>query len=87
MSGATLLHLVHRMQRQPSVGLIQTVPIPVGQRTLFGRFTQLASALYSPMLATGQSFWQGDAANYWGHNAIIRTRAFMAHAGVTYPFR
>lgn len=82
MSGATLLHLVHRMQRQPSVGLIQTVPIPVGQRTLFGRFTQLASALFSPMLAAGQSFWQGDAANYWGHNAIIRTRAFMAHAGL-----
>ncbi|MBR2515749.1 MAG: glucans biosynthesis glucosyltransferase MdoH [Halomonas sp.] len=82
MSGATLLHLIDRMQRQPRVGLIQTVPIPVGQRTLFGRFSQLASALYSPMLAAGQSFWQGDAANYWGHNAIIRTRAFMAHAGL-----
>ncbi len=82
MSGTTLLHLIHRMQRQPSVGLIQTVPIPVGQCTLFGRFTQLASALYSPMLAAGQSFWQGDTANYWGHNAIIRTRAFMANAGL-----
>ncbi|MBP5979110.1 MAG: glucans biosynthesis glucosyltransferase MdoH [Halomonas sp.] len=82
MSGATLLKLVHRMQRQPSVGLIQTVPIPVGQRTLFGLFTQFASALYSPMLAAGQSFWQGDAANYWGHNAIVRTRAFMASAGL-----
>lgn len=82
MSGATLLNLVHRMQQQPDVGLIQTVPIPVGQRTLFGLFTQFASALYSPMLAAGQSFWQGDAANYWGHNAIIRTRAFMASAGL-----
>ncbi|WP_404473623.1 glucans biosynthesis glucosyltransferase MdoH [Vreelandella venusta] len=82
MSGTTLLHLIDRMQRQSNVGLIQTVPIPVGQRTLFGRFSQLASALYSPMLAAGQSFWQGDAANYWGHNAIIRTRAFMAHAGL-----
>lgn len=82
MSGTTLLHLINRMQHQPRVGLIQTVPMPVGQRTLFGRFSQLASALYSPMLAAGQSFWQGDAANYWGHNAIIRTRAFMAHAGL-----
>ncbi len=82
MSGATLLNLVHRMQQQPGVGLIQTVPIPVGQRTLFGLFTQFASALYSPMLAAGQSFWQGDAANYWGHNAIIRTRAFMTSAGL-----
>lgn len=82
MSGATLLGMVQRMQREPSVGLIQTVPIPVGQKTLFGRFIQFASALYSPMLAAGQSFWQGDAANYWGHNAIIRTRAFMDHAGL-----
>ncbi|HAA45134.1 MAG: glucosyltransferase MdoH [Halomonas sp. 54_146] len=82
MSGATLLRMVQRMQRQPTLGLIQTVPIPVGQKTLFGRFTQFASALYSPMLAAGQSFWQGDAANYWGHNAIIRTRAFMDHAGL-----
>ncbi|KHJ52083.1 glucosyl transferase [Vreelandella venusta] len=82
MSGTTLLHLVHQMQRYAGVGLIQTVPLPVGQRTLFGRFIQFASALYSPMLAAGQSFWQGDAANYWGHNAIIRTHAFMAHAGL-----
>jgi len=82
MSGATLLRMVQRMQRQPSIGLLQTVPIPVGQKTLFGRFTQFASALYSPMLAAGQSFWQGDAANYWGHNAIIRTRAFMDYAGL-----
>lgn len=82
MSGATLLRMVQRMQRQPSIGLIQTVPIPVGQKTLFGRFIQFASALYSPMLAAGQSFWQGDAANYWGHNAIIRIRAFMNHAGL-----
>ncbi|TVP49070.1 MAG: glucans biosynthesis glucosyltransferase MdoH [Halomonas sp.] len=82
MSGATLLDMVQRMQRQPTIGLIQTVPIPVGQETLFGRFIQFASALYSPMLAAGQSFWQGDAANYWGHNAIIRTRAFMDHAGL-----
>lgn len=82
MSGATLLRMVQRMQREPSLGLIQTVPIPVGQVTLFGRFIQFASALYSPMLAAGQSFWQGDTANYWGHNAIIRTRAFMDHAGL-----
>ncbi|WP_075878905.1 glucans biosynthesis glucosyltransferase MdoH [Vreelandella massiliensis] len=82
MGGATLLRLVRRMQHQPEVGLIQSVPIPVGQVTLFGRLVQFASALYSPMLAAGQSFWQGDTANYWGHNAIVRTRAFMASSGL-----
>lgn len=82
MSGEVLLRMMRRMQREPDVGLIQTVPMPVGQRTLFGRFQQYASALYSPMLAAGQSFWQGETANYWGHNAIIRVRAFMACAGL-----
>ncbi|NYS59494.1 glucans biosynthesis glucosyltransferase MdoH [Vreelandella salicampi] len=82
MGGATLLRLVRQMQQQPDVGLIQSVPIPVGQVTLFGRLVQFAAALYSPMLATGQSFWQGDTANYWGHNAIVRTRAFMASSGL-----
>ncbi|MDR5897968.1 glucans biosynthesis glucosyltransferase MdoH [Halomonas vilamensis] len=82
MGGATLLHLVRKMQQQPDVGLIQSVPIPVGQVTLFGRLVQFAAALYSPMLAAGQSFWQGDTANYWGHNAIVRTRAFMTSSGL-----
>lgn len=79
MSGNCMLELVRTLQANPRAGLVQTVPIPVRQQTLFGRFLQFASALYSPMLATGMAFWQGDAANYWGHNAIIRIRPFMEH--------
>lgn len=79
MSGETLVALVRRMDANPTAGLLQTVPIPVRQETRFGRFVQFAAALYSPLLATGQSFWQGDAANYWGHNAILRMDAFVRH--------
>ncbi|MBT1064498.1 glucans biosynthesis glucosyltransferase MdoH [Bowmanella sp. Y26] len=82
MSGQAMLQLVHSMEQNPKVGLIQTVPIPVRQTTLFGRFLQFASELYCPMLATGLSFWQTDSANYWGHNAIIRMDAFMQHCGL-----
>jgi membrane glycosyltransferase len=82
MEGETLLAMVRAMQASPKTGLIQTVPIPVRQDTLFGRFVQFASCLYSPMLATGLSFWQMDAANYWGHNAIMRTDAFTATCGL-----
>ncbi|MEC9482313.1 MAG: glucans biosynthesis glucosyltransferase MdoH, partial [Halomonas sp.] len=57
-------------------------PLPVRSNTLFGRFLQFAATLYSPMLAAGQSVWQGDTANYWGHNAIIRIEAFVAHCGL-----
>jgi membrane glycosyltransferase len=79
MTGSTLGQLVRAMEATPDAGLMQTVPTPVDRTTLFGRLLQFAACLYSPMLAAGQSFWQTDAANYWGHNAIIRVRAFAEH--------
>ncbi len=79
MSGQSLVDLVRAMQANPMAGLIQTVPVPIRQTTLFGRLLQFAACVYSPMIATGQSFWQGDAANYWGHNAIVRLSAFIDH--------
>lgn len=82
MTGECLLTLVRTMQANPQAGLVQTVPIPVRQETFFGRFVQFAAVLYSPMLATGLAFWQTDTANYWGHNAIVRVRAFMETCGL-----
>ena len=79
MSGPTLIELVREMQANPRAGLIQTVPIPARQDTLFGRFVQFAGTLYGPMLASGQAFWQAESANYWGHNAILRMRPFIEH--------
>lgn len=77
MSGASLVELVRTLEANPDTGLIQTVPVPADQASIFGRLLQFAACLHSPVLATGQSFWQGDAANYWGHNAIVRMRAFV----------
>ncbi|NDY95607.1 glucans biosynthesis glucosyltransferase MdoH [Wenzhouxiangella limi] len=82
MDAASMLRLVATMQSDPRIGLIQTVPVPAGQHSLFARLMQFAAAVYSPMLATGQAFWQGRTANYWGHNALIRIPAFMASCGL-----
>lgn len=82
MSAERMLDLAHRIEQNPDAGLIQTIPMPVRQGTFFGRFVQFAAHLYSPMLATGLSFWQTDSANYWGHNAIIRIAPFMQHCGL-----
>lgn len=82
MTGNAIASLVRAMQANPRAGLIQTVPIPVRQQSLFGRFVQFASEVYSPMLATGLSFWQTGAANYWGHNAIVRVQAFTECCGL-----
>ena len=79
MTGPTMVELVCAMEVNPSVGLIQTVPMPVRRTALFGRIVQFAACLNSRMLAAGQSFWQTDTANYWGHNAIIRVGPFAEH--------
>jgi membrane glycosyltransferase len=82
MDAASMHRLVARMQADSGLGLIQTVPIPAGQNSVFARVMQFASSLYSPMLATGQAFWQGRAGNYWGHNALIRVSAFTSSCGL-----
>lgn len=82
MTGPALVRLARAMEANPRAGLIQTVPIPARRATLFGRLIQFAGCLYSPVLAAGQSFWQTDAANYWGHNAIVRIAPFTAHCGL-----
>ena len=40
---------------------------------------QFATHAYSSIFITGLNFWQGGAANYWGHNAIIRIEPFVEH--------
>jgi membrane glycosyltransferase len=61
---------------------LQTVPQPVGGETLFARTLQFAASLYGPVYSAGVSFWFPGCSNYWGHNAIIRTEAFMSAAGL-----
>ncbi len=82
MAGSTLLQLVRLMEANPGAGLIQTLPQPIGAQTLFARILQFGARLYSPVSATGLAYWFPGRSNYWGHNAIIRTSAFMASAGL-----
>ncbi|MDQ0347494.1 glucans biosynthesis glucosyltransferase MdoH [Ancylobacter vacuolatus] len=82
MTGDCLVRLAAAMEANPSAGLIQTLPVIVGGRTLFARLQQFAGRLYGPLIAHGLASWSGPESNYWGHNAIIRTRAFAEGAGL-----
>ena len=82
MSGETVVRLVQLMEANPDAGLIQTVPRPIGGETPLARILQFSASLYGPLLASGLNYWFQDEGNYWGHNAIIRTEAFMANAGL-----
>ena len=82
MTGDTLVRLVAAMEKHPRVGLIQTFPVTVNATTPFARVQQFAGKLYGPLIAYGLAWWHGPDGNYWGHNAIIRTRAFAECAGL-----
>jgi membrane glycosyltransferase len=82
MSGATIVQLVRLMECNPAAGLIQTAPALMRAETLFARVQQFSARLYGPMFLAGLNYWQQGEGNYWGHNAIIRTGAFMEHCSL-----
>jgi membrane glycosyltransferase len=82
LAADTLLTLVHEMAADPNLGLLQTVPRLAGGTTLLARLQQFATAIYGPIVGRGIAAWQGEDGNYWGHNAIVRVRAFAAAAGL-----
>ena len=82
MTGEALVQLVAAMEANPEAGLIQTLPLVVNRNTLFARAQQFAARLYGPIIATGLAYWHGADSSYWGHNAIIRTKAFTEQAGL-----
>ena len=82
MTGDCIVSLAQAMEADPSAGIIQTLPLLVNRNTLLARLQQFAARVAGPVIATGLDAWSGRDGNYWGHNAIIRTRAFAAHCGL-----
>ena len=82
MSGETLLRLVDAMERNPQVGLIQTTPTVINASSLYARTQQFSVRLFGRVASAGLAWWSGAEGTYWGHNAIVRTRAFASCAGL-----
>ena len=82
MTGDAIAQLTDALARDPSAGLIQSFPQLIGAQSVFARMQQFANGVYGAALAEGMGRWCGEEGNYWGHNAIIRTRAFAASAGL-----
>lgn len=84
MSGAAIRQLAQAMADDPDAGLIQSRPELIGAQTLFGRIQQFSNSVYGWLSAEGVTSWSQHEGNYWGHNAIIRTRAFAESARMPY---
>ncbi len=82
MSGRAIERLASELSADPDAGLIQSFPMLIGADTLFARMQQFSNVAYGWLLAEGLALWARSEGNYWGHNAIIRTRAFASSAGL-----
>jgi len=82
MEGATLQEMIRRMEADPILGLLQTLPHVVGARSIFGRAMQFSAAFHSPAFARGLAALQGRSGPFWGHNAIVRVRAWAESCGL-----
>ncbi len=82
MTGTCIVRLAAAMEADPDAGIIQSLPLIINRNTFFARLQQFAARVYGPVIATGLAIWSGRDGNYWGHNAIIRTKAFADHCGL-----
>lgn len=82
MEGATMVEMVRRIEAVPDMGLIQTLPLVVNAGSRFGRIQQFSAGFYSPVFCRGLAMMQGRTGPFWGHNAIVRVRAFAASCGL-----
>jgi membrane glycosyltransferase len=82
MEAETIGELARRMDADIGLGLLQTVPQIINAQTLFGRCMQFSACYLSPNFARGAALMQGSEGPYWGHNAIVRMKAFAASCGL-----
>jgi len=82
MEGETILEMVRRMDADPKLGLLQTLPTIIHAQSFFGRAMQFSASYYSPIYARGLAWLQGREGPFWGHNAMVRTAAFAASCGL-----
>ncbi len=82
MSADTILRLTEAMENDPDAAIIQSPPLIINRNTLLARLQQFAARFQGPIVSAGLQAWSGTSGNYWGHNAVIRMRAFADHCGL-----
>jgi membrane glycosyltransferase len=78
----SLVQMARIMEGNPQIGIVQAYLSMVFRKTLYARINKFASALSLKIGLYGQYYFYLGQGYYYGHNAIIRTAAFMEHCGL-----
>ncbi|UIJ71368.1 glucans biosynthesis glucosyltransferase MdoH [Aurantimonas sp. HBX-1] len=79
MSGDVMARLVATMEANPRFGILQSLVVGTPATSGFARIFQFGMRHGMRSFTMGASWWTADCGSYWGHNAVIRTRAFRDH--------
>ncbi|UHD15984.1 glucans biosynthesis glucosyltransferase MdoH [Thiocapsa bogorovii] len=79
MAPDTILRMVGIMQRNPRLGILQSLVVGLPSTSAFARIFQFGMRLGMRSYTLGSAWWQGDSGPYWGHNALLRVQPFRAH--------
>jgi membrane glycosyltransferase len=79
MTADAVLRLVRIMQADPNLGILQGLVVGLPSTSAFARLFQFGMRLGMRSYTIGNAWWQGDCGPYWGHNAVLRLKPFIAH--------
>ena len=82
MTADAILRLVRVMQADPKLGILQGLVVGLPSTSAFARVFQFGMRLGMRSYTIGSAWWQGDCGPYWGHNAAIRLKPFIAHCAL-----
>jgi membrane glycosyltransferase len=82
MPAAAILRLVRIMQADANIGILQGLVVGLPSTSAFARIFQFGMRLGMRSYTIGSAWWQGDCGPYWGHNAAVRLKPFIAHCAL-----
>lgn len=82
MPAESMIKMAKIMEGNHNIGIIQAYLSMVFRNTLYARISRFISALTLKIGFYGQYYFYLGQGYYYGHNAIIRTDAFIKHCGL-----
>jgi len=79
MTADAIMRMVRLMQADPKLGILQGLVVAMPSTSAFARVFQFGMRLGMRSYTFGSAWWTGDCGPYWGHNAVLRLKPFIAH--------
>ncbi|WAP70026.1 glucans biosynthesis glucosyltransferase MdoH [Jiella pelagia] len=79
MGGGVIVRMAMAMEENSSIGILQSLAVGMPAESGFARLFQFGMRHGMRAFTMGSAWWSADCGPYWGHNALIRTQAFVDH--------